>query len=84
MKITEIKPYAVIKRFPEHQKAIEGLFKNNPSFRTLCSDYNRCSKALGFWGESGQDEAPHRRKEYEALLHELEAEIVQIVQDEKD
>ncbi len=84
MNIAEIKPYAVIKRFPEHRQTIEGLFKNNSSFRTLCSDYLRCSKALGFWAKSGQSEASYRSQEYEALLFELELEIVQIVQSQKN
>ena len=28
MKITEIKPYAVIERFPEHEETIKQLFQN--------------------------------------------------------
>ena len=39
MKITEIKPYAVIERFPEHEETIKQLFKNEYNFKLLCSDY---------------------------------------------
>ena len=57
MKITEIKPYAVIERFPEHEETIKQLFKNEYNFKLLCSDYRRCFKALEFWSKSDLSEA---------------------------
>ena len=75
MKVTEIEPYTVIERFPEHEEAIRRLFKNEDNFKLLCSDYRRCAKALEFWSKSDLCEAPQRRKEYESLLAELEMEI---------
>ena len=75
MKITEIKPYAVIERFPEHEETIKQLFKNEYNFKLLCSDYRRCFKALEFWSKSDLCESTQRRKEYENLLAELEMEI---------
>ena len=76
MKVTEINPYTVIERFPEHKETIKHLYKNNPNFQILCSDYRKCVKALKIWTESDLREAPQRRKEYENLLQELESEIL--------
>ena len=65
MKVTEINPYLVLDRFPEHQETIKRLFKNNPNFQTLCTDYCRCAKAFNFWSKSDLCEAPQRRIEDE-------------------
>ena len=75
MKITEIKPYAVIERFPEHEETIKQLFKNEYNFKLLCSDYRRCVKALEFWSKSDLSEARQRKEEYKSLLAELEMEV---------
>ena len=79
MNVSEINPYTVMDRFPSHKEKIKQLFRNNRSFQTLCSDYHRCIKAMQFWNKSDLCEAPQRRKEYEALKSELEAEILQIL-----
>ena len=84
MKVAEINPFTVIERFPAHEKTIQHLFKNNPNFQTLCSDYRRCKKALEFWNKSDLCEASARRKEYEKLLSELEIEITQDIQKAKN
>lgn len=77
MKITEISPYTVMERFPGYKETVKHLFKNSQNFQTLCSDYRLCAKALQFWTESPIKEAPQRQLEYEALLAELELEILQ-------
>jgi len=75
MKITEIKPYAVFERFPEHEETIKQLFKIEYNFKLLCSDYRRCFKALEFWSKSDLSEARQRKEEYKSLLAELEMEV---------
>jgi len=80
MKITEISPYTVMERFPGQGETIKYLFRNNPSFQTLCTDYRRCANALKFWNKSPLCEAPQRRQEYETLLAELESEILQYLE----
>ncbi|MCP4196981.1 MAG: hypothetical protein GY762_07490, partial [Proteobacteria bacterium] len=57
----------------------KALFKNNESFKTLCKDYRRCTEALQHWNQSLDEDAPARVREYEALLQELEEEILQNV-----
>lgn len=43
----------------------------------MCEDYHKCSQALNYWNQSTEVVAPARRKEYAAVLHELEQEIEQ-------
>jgi hypothetical protein len=79
--MTVIKPslFRIFERFPERIKEIKTFFKNNESFKTLCEDYCRCAEALQHWSQSLDKNAPDRLQEYEALLRELEEEILQIV-----
>jgi hypothetical protein len=65
----------VLERFPGHTDSVKRLFRESETFQTLCEDYRRCAEALRHWNQSGSDEAPARREEYAALLHELETEI---------
>jgi len=71
--------FAVIKKFPEQKDAIKRLLKKEGSFLTLCEDYRVCKEALEHWDLSDAKEAPARSREYRALLQELEAEIMQNV-----
>ena len=80
MKITESKPYKVMERFPEHREAIQYLFNTDSTFKTLCSDYLRCAKALLFWSKSPLCEAEKRKLEYETLLQELESELLKNIE----
>lgn len=80
MMVSEINPYTVMERFPEHQETIKYLFKNDPDFKTLCSDYLRCAKALRFWSKSPLCEAEKRKLEYETLLQELEVELLENIE----
>ena len=84
MKITEINPYALFDRFPSHREIIKHLFKRDKTFQTLCSDYQKCSKALHYWKKSDVREASQRREEYEALLSELESEILLILNNDNN
>jgi hypothetical protein len=76
MALIQTAPYYITKRFPDHNATIVRLFKNNESFRTLCEDYYKCIKALRHWRRSDRDTASERREEYEALLIDLEEEIL--------
>lgn len=75
MKVSELNPYTVIAHFTSHSESIKKLYRNNHNFQTLCADYQQCAKALHYWNNSDLPEAPKRRKEYQALLSELGAEI---------
>jgi dsDNA-specific endonuclease/ATPase MutS2 len=79
--MTAIQPslYILFDRFPEQKETVKELFKNNESFRTLCEDYCRCSEALEHWNQSLDEDAVSRMREYEALLRDLEEEILQNV-----
>ena len=81
--MTVIQPslYILFERFPEQKETIKALFKNNESFKTLCEDYRLCRESLQHWNQSLDDDAPARMREYEALLRELEEEILQNVND---
>lgn len=67
----------VLSKFPDHEGTIKRLFKESETFQTLCEDYRRCSKALNYWNQSYSDDGLARREEYAALLKDLEAEILQ-------
>ncbi len=67
----------VLKRFPEHEKAIRRFCRESGSFQSLVKDYGQCAEALRHWRKSASGVAPVRAEEYAALLQELEAEILE-------
>ncbi|UCD58119.1 MAG: hypothetical protein JSV16_03115 [Candidatus Hydrogenedentota bacterium] len=69
--------FSVMERFSDRKDAVKRLFRESEAFQTVCEDYRKCVEALRFWNESGSDGASARREEYAALLHDLEAEILQ-------
>lgn len=71
--------FYVVRRFPYHKDTIHQFFKENEDFKIICDDYRLCSEALTGWKQSESEEAPARRKEYADLLHGLELEISQIL-----
>lgn len=73
--------FGVIKRFPFYRDVICSLFTTNHNFVTLCDDYRVCHEAIRFWSLSDQRHASDRTEEYEALLKELEEEILQTLED---
>ena len=77
MSIIRTSLFVVMERFPRHKAAVRRLFKGNESFQTLCEDYRKCAEALRHWNQSSSKEAVVRRKEYSALLRDLEAEILE-------
>jgi hypothetical protein len=69
--------FSVLERFSDRKPAVTKLFRESEEFQTLCEDYLRCVKALRHWNQSLEEDAPARRREYAALLKELEEEIMQ-------
>jgi len=69
--------FSVMERFPDRKDAVKRLFRESEAFQTVCEDYRKCAEALRYWNESASEEAPARREEYAALLKDLEAEILQ-------
>jgi hypothetical protein len=69
--------FTVLKRFSERKDCIKRLFRENDNFRNVCEDYQNCTEALRYWNQSESDEAPTRREEYGMLQQDLEAEILE-------
>ena len=77
MPVIQTSVFTVVKRFPDRGDTVKQLFKESKTFQNVCEDYRRCAEALQHWNQSTSDEAPVRREEYAALLLDLEAEILQ-------
>jgi hypothetical protein len=79
--MTVIQPslFSILERFSERTEEIKVLYKSDESFKTLCEDYRQCAEARQYWAQSLHEDAPARVREYEALLQELEEEILQMV-----
>ena len=74
------KNHSIIKRFPEKIHALTLLMAEDPAFLAVCEDYDACIEALRYWSRSNEPEAAARINEYNALVRELEEEIIQIVE----
>ena len=83
MPVIQTSVFTVVKRFPSRKDTVKQLFKENETFQSVCEDYRRCAEALHHWNQSASDEAPVRREEYAALLRDLEAEILQNLNESK-
>jgi hypothetical protein len=74
---------SVVARFPEHELAIERLFRRSEPFRSMCEDYALGVEALRRWQFAT---APKRETAIAELRHslaELEAEILSALQEEE-
>ena len=74
--------FTVQKRFPDHKDALRQKYRNCKAFRGICKNYQKCLKALKYWSESEDENAPEREKEYTILLQELELEILKSLEEE--
>ena len=83
MPVIQTSVFTVVKRFPNRKDTVKQLFKENETFQSVCEDYRRCAEALHHWNQSASDEAPVRREEYAGLLQDLEAEILQNLNESK-
>ena len=77
MSIIQTSVFSVVKRFPDRKDTVIRLFNKSENFQSMCEDYRRCAEALQHWNESASDEGPARREDYAALLRDLEAKILQ-------
>ena len=77
MTVIKTSLFSVLEKFPDHKKAVGSLYRESESFQTLCEDYQICAAALRRWSDSASEEAPARREEYAELFQDLEAEILQ-------
>ena len=75
MKVTELLPSAVLNDFPSQSETVRQLYRKDKAFQAICSDYQRCARALHYWNNSDLPSASQRRTEYQDLLSELKAEI---------
>lgn len=81
--MTPIHPglFLIMRRFPAEKDRLRRLYLSSQSFQTLCDDYHKCTQALAYWTRSGQDQAPERSREYQALQQGLESEIQEHIDD---
>ena len=79
IELSVIKPgsFLIFNRFPKHKSDLQRIYHKSESFRSICNSYQKCSEAMNYWSDSHLKEAPDLKREYEALLHELEMEITQ-------
>jgi hypothetical protein len=71
----------LLRRFPKARAALQRLFRDNPSFQSLCEDYRDCLAALQYWEQSASGDAPALAGSYAELLGELEQEVRQFLKD---
>lgn len=83
VKVIDSSLFHIMKRVPDKRRLIAELCEKNDDFRSVCCDYGRCAQALELWNQSVAENAPDRRKEYSELLGELQAEILQYLDDYK-
>ena len=69
----------VLNRFPEHASLIKELYKDSDSFRGLCEDYAECSEVINRLDYSEHMIQTEYREEYEALLQDLENELIYVL-----
>jgi len=68
---------AVINRFPDREDVLKWLFLKSRDFQGICEDYHKCQEALLHLARSDKVNASALLKEYALLLDELEAEIME-------
>ena len=66
----------VVARFPEHAASIQTRFREDPSFREMCSDYAEALEALQRWEACDAPQQSDRIEEYQGLAKALEIEMV--------
>jgi len=83
--VSTVDTLALIKRrFPGRDERVERIFREDPSFRTLCRDYHDCRATLERLRGHDSASVRNRRREYAELLEELDREIRTWIGDEKE
>jgi uncharacterized protein Yka (UPF0111/DUF47 family) len=67
----------ILARLHDLRIQIELRMLRDPSFRSLCEDYDAAVDALEHWKQSSSMEAAERTSEYESLADDLQKEILQ-------
>jgi hypothetical protein len=75
---------SVLENFPEAVARIRELFLQNPDFQSLCEDYRECLTHWRYWRQSASEQAPDYCKIYADLLQELEQEVRQFLEPDKE
>jgi len=70
----------LVRRFPEHELAVRRLYARDPTFRTICGDYDEALRGLRQW-QSADTPANDRIEQYRELLNDLESEALKFVED---
>jgi hypothetical protein len=70
----------VVKRFPEHELAIERLVRTSESFRSMCDDYAVGLEALRRWARATDPKGAVRIAELCQSLAELEDEMLEALE----
>ena len=73
---------SVVARFPEHELAIERLFRQSESFRSMCEDYADGADALRFWQAANDPKGALKVAELRDCLADLEAEILRALEED--
>jgi hypothetical protein len=73
---------SVVARFPEHELAIERLFRRSEAFRSMCEDYALGLEALRRWQFDAASKRGTAIVELRHSLEELEAEILSALHEE--
>ena len=71
----------MIKRFPDHELAIERLARSSETFRSICEDYAVAVEALRRWGRATDPKRAVSIAELGNSLAELEREIRQTLEE---
>ncbi len=73
---------SVVARFPEHELAIERLFRQSETFRSMCEDYADGVDAIRFWQDRDHPRAALKVAELRDCVADLEAEIVRALEED--
>ena len=65
----------ILEKFPEAGVKIRQLFRQSPSFQSLCEDYRDCLAAWQHWQGAASAEALPLYQSNSELLEELEQEV---------
>ncbi len=72
--------FEIIQKFPRQRQNIIGLHHNSQTFKSICSDLNKCRDAHQYWSQLESPEAKLREQEYRELLENLWSEIERYLQ----
>lgn len=74
-----------IKNFPRQKNTLETLYRQNESFRSLCTDFRDCVNAVEYWCGSlpAKEISPALCEEYKILYAELKIQITKWLKKKK-